>query len=669
MAKGYRPVVRVQSFLLPPDMREWLPEGHPVWLVIMVVADYLDTSVFHARRRTGGAGAAGYDPDMLVTVLVWAYLHGITSSREIERLCGTDVAFRVICGGSLPDHATFARFRGDFPGSVAVLFGEVLKLCARLGMGRLGVVALDGMKIAANASLSSNRAGAGLRKLAEEAVAAHGEVDAAEDELFGAGRRGDEVPEEAWRPGSRDERIRRALAELEAEREAAAKAQAAKAEAFRERQRAGQRTGPGPASAAVALAEENLARVREARAAQLAGLEQRYAAGQPRRGRPARAGAAGIDDYCRVKQAAAKVEAARARAAGAERKAAEREAARTGPGPVRNITDPDSRLMPVRGGGFIQGYNAQNMTSEDGLIIATELTGEQAGCPWFEPMLGQARDAGALITAHRPAGPGPDGGIGLVLADAGYCSQANLTCDGPDRLIAVGKGRDLEKAARDPDSGGPDWGGPAIRAMRERLKTPDGIAAYRHRGHIAETPHGHIKHNMGLRQLSMRGKRKASAEWTFAAAVHNLAKACPPATSPARPWPPWPGRQPDRQPRSRRPPQPGTPAMHLPDPDNPATARISGTLPQPCGFGPRAEDPRAGLGVLRYRVRRRAGITADDSVLVISTGPESGSGDVQNVRPPGYDRQAIRLPVSEPHQRAEAQWLTGLSFAAPASTT
>ena len=119
MAKGYRPVDRDQVFLFPPDMREWLPAGHPVWLVIEVVAGHLDTSAFHARRKTGGAGAAGYDPDMLVTVLVWAYAHGVTSSRRIEALCGTDVAFRVICAGNLPDHCTVARFRGDFPGAVA----------------------------------------------------------------------------------------------------------------------------------------------------------------------------------------------------------------------------------------------------------------------------------------------------------------------------------------------------------------------------------------------------------------------------------------------------------------------------------------------------------------------------------------------------------------------
>jgi transposase len=527
MAKRYRPVDRDQPFLFPPDMREWLAPDDPVWLVITVVADHLDTSAFHARRRTGGPGTAGYDPDMLVTVLVWAYAHGVTSSRDMERLCRTDVAFRVICAGNLPDHVTFARFRADFPAAVGDFFAEVLKLCARLGMGKLGTVALDGMKIAASASKAANRTEDTLVKLAEEAVAAHAAADAAEDELFGAGRRGDEVPGDAWSPRRRDERIAAALAGLRAEREAAQAAEEARVEEYRARRQAGERAGCPPASAAVAVAEENLARVRAARAAQLAKLEERYAAGQPRRGR-----AAGIDDHCRVKEAEAKLEATRARAAEAERKAAEREANRKGPGPVRNITDPDSRLMPVRGGGFIQGYNTQNMPSQDGLIIATELTDEQADCPSFEPMLAKGQQAAALIAAHRPApAPGHDGGgqeqdrIGLALADAGYCSEANLTCPGPDRLIAVGKGRDLEKAARDPGSDGPDWGGPAIQAMRERLKTPDGITAYRQRGHIAETPHGHIKHNMGLRQLSVRGKRKASAEWEFICAVHNLSKA------------------------------------------------------------------------------------------------------------------------------------------------
>jgi transposase len=536
MAKRYRPVDRDQPFLFPPDMREWLPADHPVWLVITAVEDHLDTSAFHAARKTGGAGTAGYDPDMLATVLVWAYAHGVTSSREIERLCGTDVAFRVICAGNLPDHVTFARFRSDFPEATGEFFGQVLVLCARLGMGRLGTVALDGMKIAASASKAANRTEEGLRELAKEAVAAHAAADAAEDALFGEGRRGDEVPEAAWSPRSRAGRIRAALADLEAERTAAEAEQAARAEEFRQRQRAGQRTGCPPVSAAVALAEEKLARVTAAQQAKIDQWQARNAASLARTGKPLRnPPRRPASEHCRVKEAAAQVEKARAREQAAQARAAEREANRKGPGPVRNVTDPDSRLMPVRGGGFGQCYNTQNVTSQDGLIIATELTGDPTDMAWFEPMMQAAGQAADLIAAHRPApdpdpgsgggqAGGPDGGIGLALADSGYCSEANLTCPGPGRLIAVGKRRDLEKAARGQDTG-PDWGGEAVQAMRGRLKTPDGIQAYRQRGHIAETPHGHIKHNMGLRQLSVRGKPKAAAEWTFACAVHNLFKA------------------------------------------------------------------------------------------------------------------------------------------------
>ena len=266
-------------------MREWLAEDHPVWLVIRAVG-MTDTSVFHAGRKTGGAGMAGYDPDMLVTVLVWAYAHNETSSREIEGLCRTDVAFRVICGGNLPGHSTFARFRGDFPGLVEEFFAQVLILCARLGMGRLGTVALDGMKIAADASKAANRTEAGLRKLAAEAVAAHAAADAAGDALFGAGRRGDEVPEEAWSPRTRAGRIRAALADLGAGRAGRAAAEAARAEEYRRRREAGERAGCPPASAAVQLAEEQLARVTAAQQARIEQWQARDAASLAATGRP-----------------------------------------------------------------------------------------------------------------------------------------------------------------------------------------------------------------------------------------------------------------------------------------------------------------------------------------------------------------------------------------------
>jgi transposase len=542
-------VNRDQPFLLPPCLRDWLPPDHPVHLVIRVIEEHLDTGAFHAGRRTGGPGTAGYDPDMLVALLVWAYANRVTSSRRIEELCRRDVAFMLICGLEAPDHATIARFRAGFADAVAELFAQVLALCARLDMGQLGTIALDGTKVSASASASANKTGDTLRKLAAELVARHGETDAAEDEVLGPGRRGDQVPPQAWSPRRRDERIAAALAGLEAERQAAQDDRDAQARAYLEAAAAGTPpTGPRPAGADLAAAQLRLAQATAAQQARIEDFERRNAAkiAATGTGLPERPPAP-VSQRATVRRAAARLGRARARAARRDRAEAEQAGTRKGPGPVRNITDPDSRLMPVRGGGFIQGYNAQNMVSEDGLIIATRLTADTGDITWFGPMLAAAGHAAALITAHRAAAghhagsastarqPGyrpaiPDGQdgyagpIGLVLADAGYCSEANITTPGPPRLIATGKHRHLEQAARGQQAGRKRTQ-PATTAMTARLTTPAGITAYRRRSHIAETPHGHIKHNMAFRQLTMRGHAKASAEWQLACAVHNLFKA------------------------------------------------------------------------------------------------------------------------------------------------
>jgi len=509
MAKGYRPVDRDQPFLLPPDMRQWLPSGHAAHLVIEAVA-LLDTSAFHARRRTGGAGAAGYDPDMMVTLLVWAYANGVTSSRRIERLCQQDVAFRVICAGHLPDHVTIARFRQQFAETAVSLFAQVLVLCARLGMGQVGTVALDGTKIAGNASAGANRTEEGLRKLAAEMAARHAAADAEEDALFGKGKRGDDDPGD---PHTREERVAAAIASLEQEREAREAAERAAAEANLQAARAGAPgAGRPPGAARAEAARLRLERETAAARAAVQAWEARRAAGSRRGRRPVPPEAS-----ARVRRAAAWLEKAQAREAARPAAAAGREPAR------RNVTDPASRLMPVRGGGFIQGYNAQNVTSEDGLVIATRLTADTTDTRWYEPMIKDAAAAAAMMAAA--GGPG-DGIIGLALADAGYLSVRNLTCEGPDRLIATGKRRDLEKAAR--AGGGRDpgqEGEPPIAAMAARLATEDGIAAYRQRSHLGETFHGDIKHNQGIRRLTVRGLPRASGEWTFATAARNLRKA------------------------------------------------------------------------------------------------------------------------------------------------
>jgi transposase len=561
MAKGYRPVERDQVFLFPPSMRDWLSADHPVWLVIRAV-QVMDTGPFHDLRSTGGAGTAGYDPDMLVTVLTWAYAHQVTSSRRIEQLCHTDVAFRVICGGNLPDHTTIARFRAAFPGVIAVLFAEVLGLCAQLGMGKVGVVALDGTKIAASASKSANRAEDTLRKMAEETVARHGRTDAAEDEMFGEGRRGDEVPEDAWSPRSRDERIAAALDSLRREREATEAVRQQQAAEYLDKTAAGRRPpGNTPAGAQVAAARMRLEQAIAAQQNKIEAWERAQAAKLAATGTGQRAHRpVPVSEHFAVVRAAAALEKAQARDAAAASKDNDR-----GRAPVRNVTDPDSRLMPVRGGGFIQGYNAQLVTSEDGLIIAATLTQDTGDVTWLKPMMAAAGKGAALIAARAPASPdtgssdastgdggegdtgdgGSSGGwraagyqppagdgqdgctgpIGLLLADAGYCSEDNITAPGPPRLIATGKRRDLEKKARGGDGAGPARDGPHTAAMAAVLATSDGITAYRHRGHIAETPNGDIKHNKGFRQFSVRGLAKTSSELTFTAATTNLVKA------------------------------------------------------------------------------------------------------------------------------------------------
>jgi transposase len=526
MAKGFRPVDRDQPFLLPPDLREWLAADHLVWFVIDAVAA-LDVSRFAVRQTPAGswAGRAGYDPGMLLGLLVYGYAVGVRSSRRIERACTEDVAFRVACAQDVPDHATIARFRREHfadPEAMGDLFGQVLVLAARAGLGRLGLIAVDGTKIAACASKDANRTEKRLRELAAQILAEAEAVDAAEDELHGQAR-GDELPAELADPKTRAARIRAALAELEAERKAAEAERDAQARAYLEAVACGQPVTRPPAAAAVAAAQARLDRAEAAQRAKAAAWEAQQAAREAagiKRGAGGRK-PFGPEAHAGVAKARAALERAKAAAAGRERKAA----AKKGPGPVRNITDVDSRLMPIRGGGFLQGYNAQAVRSADGLCLGTAVTQDTTDYASFEPMMHQAQAASSRLRAcargplHRRRAT-----IGTALADAGYCSQANLTMDGPDRLIATGKHRDLEKAAHGGNGPGPPAHTQATAAMAARLATPQGIAAYRRRGPLAEGPFGDIKHNRGFRRFSMRGLPRASGEWAFQNTVTNLLK-------------------------------------------------------------------------------------------------------------------------------------------------
>src|SRR3954447_3341443 len=156
MAQNFIACDRDQGLLLPPSLREWLPEGDLAWFVIDAVAA-LDLRSFYAVYRDNGQGRAAHDPAMMVALLLYGYAIGERSSRRIERRCVEDVAIRVICANQAPDHTTIARFRQRHEGALAELFGEVLALCAESGLVRVGVIAVDGTKVASNAAVQATR--------------------------------------------------------------------------------------------------------------------------------------------------------------------------------------------------------------------------------------------------------------------------------------------------------------------------------------------------------------------------------------------------------------------------------------------------------------------------------------------------------------------------------
>jgi transposase len=181
-----------QPFLLPPDLRDWLPEGHLAWFILDVV-DQRDLTLFYRAHRDDGHGQPAYDPKLLLGVLLYGYCIGVRSSRQIERRCTEDLAFRVLAANQTPDHVTIARFRARHEQALARFLVESLRLCAAAGMVRVGTVALDGTKLAGNAADKANRTHDKLEAEVAEILTQAAKVDQHEDRLLGDAR-GDELP-------------------------------------------------------------------------------------------------------------------------------------------------------------------------------------------------------------------------------------------------------------------------------------------------------------------------------------------------------------------------------------------------------------------------------------------------------------------------------------------
>jgi transposase len=349
VSKNFRTCDLGQPFLLPPSLQDWLPENHLARFIAELMPGLDLSKIFGCYGRRDGRGKAAYHPVMMVRLLLYSYCVGVTSSRRIERASYDDIAVRYLCADQHPDHDTIAAFRQQHLLVLAQLFTQVLQLCNKAGLVKLGHVAIDGSKLQANASkhkaMSYNRMEEKekqLRAEVEKLLAQAEATDAAEDAQYGKGNRGDDLTGEMARRESRLKKIAEAKAALEQEaRERAEAAKKAAEEKLEERRRKEQARG------------------------------KRFGGNPPR-----------IPD---PKQA------------------------RPEPTAQRNFTDPESRIMPDGGrkGSFVQAYNAQiAVDSAAQIIVAAEITQESNDKRQLAPMLEKVEQN----TGRRPAAASADTG-------------------------------------------------------------------------------------------------------------------------------------------------------------------------------------------------------------------------------------------------------------------
>lgn len=522
--------------MLPENMRDWVSKDHLVWFVIDVF-ECLDTTALEALG-TPGKGRPGYDPRMLAVLLVYAYLQGERSSRRIEERCRTDAAFRVATGNQVPDHCTIARFRAAaaLSGTLEDLFFRVLFVLAVAGLGRLDVISVDGSKIWADASKGKNRTEEGLRKLAarimQDAARAdgedcgcdgHGHGDAAglagadacgccdSGMLPGLGLDGPAVPRNGWGGAPRAQRIAAGLAELEGARLAAGAAARGTAQEILDAARA---AGQVPAGAVPRVIEVEMAELRLelSLAADRDAGERRRAAGVT--GGRRREGA----DSQQTLRARRLLDAARAARTEREDKARKDGKNRDQPKPVRNITDPDSRVMHCTLHGAVQAYNSLAARTRDRLFLRAIATRDVNDAHLVAPAFGTiAASARVIAAGHAAAGlPSRWSRAGTVLFDNGFFSRANIELPGPDRLIETG-------AWKDPGPHGPHCRHDDPRdQMHHNLDTRQGRDLYRNRAPLSEGGFADLKERTGLRRFSMRGIVKVQGELDLAALAANI---------------------------------------------------------------------------------------------------------------------------------------------------
>jgi transposase len=507
-----------QLFLLPPDARQWLPERHLAWAVLEAAGE-LDLVPFTAWYRADGQGRPAYHPRLMVGLVMYCYCKGIRSSRAIEMATFDDVGARVICGNCHPDHATVARFVTRHEGPVKGLLVASLVACARQGLVSVDVVAGDGTKVKASASLAANATAAQLEiEIGELEALLAAEVDAwftqaraadqAEDALFGDGDEDGPGAGGGTMTLARltDKIVRRQKAKVRLDSEAAERQARAAAAHHGKIARLERRA---------ACRQARAARLEAEAAAKVADYARRAAekAAAGSRKRPDGRIPVTADDSKTVRRA--RQDAQQAQGALAQAAAATASPAAAGQDlPKANTTDPASRVMPAKKGGFDQLHNVQALAGKHQVIYAVTTHASPTDTAALHPLLTTARanlDAAGITEA-----------IGQALFDAGYASEDNFTaaCQ-PQLYVAITK--EARQTGRLRDGHKPATMKESWQQMAARLDTPEGKALYRRRAGIIEPVFAQLFGRLG-RDLHYRDT-KVDLELHLWAASHNFLKA------------------------------------------------------------------------------------------------------------------------------------------------
>jgi len=487
-------------------MRSWLPPGHLTWQVLGAVGE-LDLSGFTAAYRADGQGQAPYDPAVMLALVLYCYFKGIRSSRKIAAACVDDVGCRVICGGAAPSHQAFAQFLRRHRAEVRRLFVQVLGLLAAAGAVQGRCAAVDGSPVSGNASRFANLDGG---QLEARIAALQAAIDAAAQAwLDGAGTAdgarsrqlrdddgdGDDGPGGGGPGGG----VPRPLAVMAAR---LARLHAARDKIAARRQAASPRSPDARITAArdaISRAAGRLAAAEDAHAVVMAKYQAAVAAGKPWAG-------------CKPVAGNVRIAGIRKNLATAQGRLAAAQAAAAAAGPAKvSGTDPDSRLLPAKNGGYLQGWNLELAAARRQVLLAIELHDNPA-------------DHGALTTMIAAAAAncsltGLDGRIRAWLADNGYASAANFAALEHLMLLVATTGEATQT--------GRGTGGRPLPAgwekMAARTATPAGKKLYKRRAGLVEPAFAQLFARFG-RYLSYRGRDAADAEIKLLGAVHNLAK-------------------------------------------------------------------------------------------------------------------------------------------------